>query len=134
LQLKSRPDHQQGDKDRRHGVRTIKARHQNHDSRNEGMVSVTLRVIVGMVVGHWGPLFQVRPDDLHQVRRGGAFVRRRARAPKDVIANVIFDDFRHQAVHGASGGRDQAEDCATFRFALQRSGERFDLAPNSSDA
>jgi hypothetical protein len=48
--------------------------------------------------------------------------------------DVIFDDFRHQAGHGAARAGDQMHDAFASRLAVQRALDRFDLSADAPDA
>ena len=48
--------------------------------------------------------------------------------------NVVLDDFRHEAGHGATCTRNQMHDLVTRRFANKRPLNPFHLASNAADA
>ena len=57
----------------------------------------------------------------------------RAAAWKHVLADMTFEDVRHQAVHRAARRRDQSQHLTAIRFSVQRATECFDLPTNASD-
>ena len=79
-------------------------------------------------------LLQVRLNDLDQLFRacsaGAPFVR----WVKYVRADVIFDHFRHKAVHGAPRRHDEMKHCGTAALLVHCAFKRFDLTANTSNA
>ncbi len=49
-------------------------------------------------------------------------------------ADVVFDDFRHQAGHGAAHAGDQVHDLFAAGFAVERALDRLDLAADAAHA
>jgi hypothetical protein len=79
-------------------------------------------------------LFQVRANNLHQISGRRTLVRLCLGTSKHMLTYVIFDHFRHQAVHRTTGRRDQAEHVSTFGLAFEGTSQRVDLALDSGRA
>ena len=79
-------------------------------------------------------LFQIRPNDVHQVLSGLCLFGLGSGASKGVVANVPLDDLRHQTIHGAARGGDQAQHIAAFRVAVQGTRQGLDLSTNAGHA
>src|SRR5262249_42824685 len=79
-------------------------------------------------------LFQIRPDALDEVVRGGL---RRAAAPptrERMFPDVILEHLGHQPVHRAARGGDQAQHIPAWRVAVERTRDGVHLAADSGDA
>src|ERR1700730_12683478 len=77
-------------------------------------------------------LFQIRADDVDEVLRGFPLLGFGPGAAEGVVANMPLDHFRHQTVHGAARGGDEAQHIAAFRLAVQGTRQGLDLPANAS--
>src|ERR1700738_2642537 len=71
---------------------------------------------------------EVAVHDVDEFVRGlGARLTGTRSASHEVLADVILDDFRQQAVHGAAARGQQLHDLAAFRILVERPLDRLDL-------
>ena len=83
--------------------------------------------------GGWSP--HVRLHHIDELLRGACLRRRRSAVGMNhVLANVPFDDFRHQAVYRAPGRRDEHHDIGAVLLALETAFYRLDFADRRSHA
>ena len=79
-------------------------------------------------------LFQIRSECLDQiVRRVSLFIGWSRLRVENVKANVNFDHFRHESIHGPAASRNVVQDLGAFAFVVERSLDGFDLSSNSPD-
>jgi hypothetical protein len=70
-------------------------------------------------------------DDVHQILSRLTVFGLGSGPAKGVIAYVPLDDLRHQTVHGAARGGNEAEHIAALGFAVQGASEGLDLSANA---
>jgi hypothetical protein len=76
---------------------------------------------------------EVGPNDVDEFTCGGATIF--ASFPiEDVRVEMLLENFRHQAVHGAPSAGNQLERLTTAHLALERPFYRFALPLDSPDA